>query len=327
MQFPEYRARRLRRSESLRRLVRETRLTLDGLVYPLFVVPGKNVKKEISSMPGQHNVSVDKAVESAREAFDLGISSVLLFGVPERKDAVGSEAWDDKGVVQRAIREVKRALPEMTVIADACFCEYTDHGHCGVLVDAELDNDASLDNLGRTALSYAKAGVDIVAPSGMLDGFVGFTRETLDEEGYDEVAILAYSAKYASAFYGPFREAVGAAPKSGDRRGYQLDPANVREAVREITLDASECADILMVKPALAYLDVIARVREEIDLPLAAYNVSGEYAMLKAAGQKGWIDYDRAMMETLLAIRRAGADILITYHAKEAARLLAKTRP
>jgi porphobilinogen synthase len=327
MQFPEYRARRVRRTEALRRLVRETRLTPDGFVYPLFVVPGKNVKREIASMPGQHNLSVDKAVESAREAFDLGIPAVLLFGVPERKDAVGSEAWDDKGVVQRAIREVKRAVPEMTVLADACFCEYTDHGHCGVLIDAELDNDASLENLGRTAVSYAKAGVDLVAPSGMLDGFVGFTRETLDEEGFENVGILAYSAKYQSAFYGPFREAVGSAPKSGDRRGYQLDPANVREAIREVSLDAAECADILMVKPALAYLDVIARVRDEIDLPLAAYNVSGEYAMLKAAGQKGWIDYDRAMLETLLSIRRAGADIVITYHAKEAARLLAKTRP
>jgi len=324
MQFPEYRARRLRRTESLRRLVRETRLTTDDFVYPLFVVPGKGVKKEISSMPGQHNLSVDQAVESAREAADLGIPGVILFGIPEKKDPVGSEAWDDKGVVQRAIRDIKRAAPDLTVIADACFCEYTSHGHCGVLVDGELDNDASLENLGRAALSYAKAGVDVVAPSGMLDGFVGFVRETLDEEGFDETAILAYSAKYASGYYGPFREAVDSAPKQGDRRGYQMDPANVQEAIREVTLDVGEGADIIMVKPALAYLDVISRVREEIDLPLAAYNVSGEYAMLKAAGQNGWIDYERVMMETLLSIKRAGADVILTYHAKEAAHLLAK---
>ncbi|MBI4508050.1 MAG: porphobilinogen synthase [Deltaproteobacteria bacterium] len=325
MQFPEYRARRMRRSESLRRLVRETRLTTDGLVYPLFVVPGKGVKREIPSMPGQHNVSVEKAVESAREAFDLGIPGVILFGTPEHKDAVGSEAWDDKGVIQRAIRDIKRAAPDLTVIADACFCEYTSHGHCGVLADGEVDNDASLDNLARTALSYAKAGVDLVAPSGMLDGFVGTTREALDEDGFEQVGILAYSAKYASAYYGPFRDAVDSAPKHGDRRGYQMDPANAQEAIREVTMDVAEGADIIMVKPALAYLDVIARVRDEIDLPLAAYNVSGEYAMLKAAGLNGWVDYDRVMMETLLGIRRAGADVIITYHAKEAARLLAKS--
>jgi porphobilinogen synthase len=326
MQFPEYRARRMRRSESLRRMIRETRLATDHLMYPLFCVPGKGVKKEIPSMPGQHNLSVDKAVESAREAWDLGIPSVLLFGIPEKKDAVGSEAWDDKGVVQRAIRDIKKALPEMTVIADACFCEYTSHGHCGVLVDGELDNDASLDNLARACVSYSSAGVDLVAPSGMLDGFVGTIREALDEEGHDDVGILAYSAKYASGYYGPFRDAVDSAPKEGDRRGYQMDPANVQEAIREVTLDVSEGADVIMVKPALAYLDVIARVRDEIDLPLAAYNVSGEYAMLEAAARAGWIDHDRVMMETLLGIRRAGADVIITYHAKQAARLLAKSR-
>jgi porphobilinogen synthase len=326
MQFPEYRARRVRRRESIRRMVRETRLTVDGFIYPMFVVPGKGVAREIKSMPGQHNLSVDKAVESAREAWDLGVPGVILFGVPERKDAVGSEAWDDKGIVQRAIREIKRALPEMVVFADACFCEYTDHGHCGVLTDGELDNDASLDNLARACLSYAKAGVDFVAPSGMLDGFVGTTREALDEEAFDDVGILAYSAKYASGYYGPFRDAVDSAPKQGDRRGYQMDPANVAEAIREVSMDVSEGADIVMVKPALAYLDVIARVREEVDLPLAAYNVSGEYAMLKAAGQAGWIDYDRVMMETLLGIRRAGADMILTYHAKEAARLLQTVR-
>jgi porphobilinogen synthase len=322
MQFPEYRARRTRRNEAFRRMVRETRLTPDGFIYPLFVVPGKGVKKEISAMPGQHNLSVDKAVESAREAWDLGIPSVLLFGVPEKKDAVGSEAWDDRGVVQRAIRELKKALPDLVVMADACFCEYTDHGHCGVLASGELDNDASLENLARTALSYAKAGVDVVAPSGMLDGFVGTTREALDEDGYDGVAIMAYSAKYASAYYGPFREAVDSGLKTGDRRAHQMDPANAQEAVREVSMDVAEGADIIMVKPALAYLDIIARVREEVDLPLAAYNVSGEYSMIKAAAEKGWIDHDKVMMETLTAIRRAGAEIIITYHAKEAARLL-----
>ena len=326
MQFPEYRARRMRRTDALRRQIRETRLELDALVYPMFVAPGKSVKQEITSMPGQHRLSVDKAVESAREAWDLGIPSVILFGLPQKKDAVGSEAWDDDGVVQRAIRELKKAVPEMTVMADACFCEYTSHGHCGVLADGELDNDASLDNLARTALSYAKAGVDVVAPSGMLDGFVGTTREALDEDGFDEVAIMAYSAKYASGYYGPFRDAADSAPQEGDRKGYQMDPANWREAIREVSLDVAEGADVVMVKPALAYLDVINRVRDEIDLPLAAYNVSGEYAMLKAAGKLGWIDYDRVMMETLIGIRRAGADIILTYHAKEAASLLARAR-
>jgi porphobilinogen synthase len=326
MQFPEFRARRMRRKEATRRLIRETRLTTDGFVYPLFVTPGKGVKKEITSMPGQHHLSVDKAVEAAREAFDLGIPSVILFGIPEKKDAVGSEAWDDKGVVQRAVRDIKKAVPEMVVMADACFCEYTSHGHCGVVVDGELDNDASLENLGKTCVSYAKAGVDFVAPSGMLDGFVGTTREFLDEEGYDDCGIMAYSAKYASGYYGPFRDAVDSTPQQGDRRGYQMDPANAREAIREVSLDVAEGADIIMVKPALAYLDIIHAVRDEIDLPLAAYNVSGEYSMLKAAGQKGWIDYDRVMLETLTGIRRAGAEIIITYHAKEAARLLAKAR-
>ncbi len=322
MQFPEYRARRMRRGESLRRMIRETRLTRDAFIYPMFCVPGRGVKKDISSMPGQYNLSVDMAVESAKEAWDLGVPGVILFGLPEKKDAVGSEAWDDKGVVQRAIRDMKRVLPDMVVLADACFCEYTDHGHCGVLTDGELDNDASLENLAKTCLSYAKAGADMVAPSGMLDGFVGTTREALDEEGFDDVGIMAYSAKYASGYYGPFREAADSAPKKGDRRGYQMDPGNVQEAIREVTMDVAEGADVVMVKPALAYLDVIARVREEVDLPLAAYNVSGEYAMLKAAGQNGWIEYDRVMLETLTGIRRAGADIILTYHAKEAAKLI-----
>jgi porphobilinogen synthase len=326
MQFPEYRARRSRRTEGVRRLVRETRLSTDHFIYPLFVVPGKSVKKEIASMPGQHHLSVDKAVDAAREAFDLGIPAVILFGIPEKKDAVGSEAWDPKGVVQRAIRDIHRAVPELVTMADACFCEYTTHGHCGVLVDGELDNDASLENLGKACVSYAEAGVDFVAPSGMLDGFVGYVREALDEEGHDRTGILAYSAKYASGYYGPFRDAVDSTPQHGDRRGYQMDPANAREAIREVSLDVAEGADMVMVKPALAYLDIIARVRDEVDLPVCAYNVSGEYAMLKAAAQKGWIDYDRVMMETLTGIHRAGADQIITYHAKEAARLLAKAR-
>jgi porphobilinogen synthase len=322
MQFPDYRPRRMRRSERLRAMMRETRLAPSDFIYPLFVVPGSGIAREIPSMPGQYNYSVDKAVDAAVSAYELGVSGVILFGIPEKKDAVGSESWSDKGAVQQAIRRIKKAAPELVVIADACFCEYTDHGHCGVLIDGELDNDASLDNLARLAVSYAKAGVDLVAPSGMLDGFVGACRESLDEEGHTSVGILAYSAKYASAFYGPFRDAVDSSPKHGDRRGYQMDPANSREAVREVSLDVSEGADIVMVKPALAYLDIIRAVADEVDLPLAAYNVSGEYAMLKAAGDKGWIDYDRAVIETLTAIRRAGADIIITYHALEAARLV-----
>jgi porphobilinogen synthase len=322
MQFPDYRPRRMRRTERLRGMVRETRLAPSNFVYPLFVVPGSGVRREIKSMPGQYHLSVERAVEAASAAFDLGISGVILFGLPERKDAVGSEAWSDKGGIQQAIRGIKKAVPELVVAADACFCEYTDHGHCGVLIDQELDNDSSLENLARTALSYARAGVDLVAPSGMLDGFVGACRESLDEEGFTQVGIMAYSAKYASAFYGPFRDAVESAPQHGDRRGYQMDPANAREAVREVALDVSEGADIVMVKPALAYLDIIRAVADEVDLPLAAYNVSGEYAMLKAAAEKGWIEYERAMMESLTAIRRAGADIILTYHALEAARLL-----
>ncbi len=304
-------------------MVRETRLAPSDFIYPLFLVSGSGVKKEISSMPGQYNLSVDKAVELAKEAYNLGIPAVLLFAIPEKKDSVGSEAWDDKGIVQKAIRAIKNQVPGLVVIADACFCEYTDHGHCGVLVKGELDNDASLENLQRAALSYAKAGVDIVAPSGMLDGFVGATREALESETYDQVAIMAYSVKYASSFYGPFRDAADCAPQEGDRRGYQMDPANAKEALREVTLDIAEGADIVMVKPALAYLDIVQTLASEIDLPIAAYNVSGEYAMVKAAAAQGWIDYDRVMMETLLSMKRAGTDMIITYHAMDAARLLA----
>lgn len=324
MQYPDYRPRRLRRSENLRRMIRETSLSASDFVYPLFLVGGTGVKKEISSMPGQYNLSVDKAVELAEEAYGLGIPSVILFAIPESKDSVGSQAWNDKGIVQKAIRAIKKQIPEMVVIADACFCEYTDHGHCGVMTKGHLDNDASLENLQRVALSYAKAGVDMVAPSGMLDGFVGAVREALDLEAYDQVAIMAYSAKYASAYYGPFRDAADCAPQDGDRRGYQMDPANSREALREVTLDIAEGADIIMVKPALAYLDIIRDIASEIDLPIAAYNVSGEYSMLKAAAQNGWADYERVMMENLLAMKRAGSDIILTYHALDAARLLGR---
>ena len=324
MNYPDYRPRRLRRTEGLRRMIRETRLSVDDFVYPLFVVPGSGVEKPISSLPGQFNFSVDKAVDAAAKAADLGIPSVILFGIPEHKDAVGSEAWKESGVVQKAIRAIKKSRPNLVVQADACFCEYTDHGHCGVLSNGELDNDASLENLARAVVSYAKAGVDIVAPSGMLDGFVGACRESLDEQGFDQVAIMAYSAKYASAYYGPFREAVDSAPTSGDRRGHQMDYANVAEAVRECSMDVAEGADIVMVKPALAYLDVIRAVSDEINMPVAAYAVSGEYAMIEAAAERGWIDRERIVMETLTGIRRAGADIIITYHALYAAQLLAK---
>ena len=324
MQFPEYRPRRLRRSESLRRLIRETQLATDDLIFPLFIIPGRGQRKPIASLPGQAQLSVDEAVAEAKECQSLGIPAVILFGVPDKKDAVGSEAWSDEGLVQQATRAIKKACPELTVMLDACFDEYTTHGHCGVVVDGEVDNDATLENLSRVALSQARAGADVIAPSGMMDGFVGWLRETLDEDGFEQLPIMAYSAKYASCFYGPFREAAGTAADFGHRKGYQMDPANGHEAIREVTLDVGEGADIIMVKPALAYLDVIARVRDEIDLPIAAYNVSGEYAMLKAAAANGWLDHDRAVLETLTSIKRAGADMILTYHAKEAARLLAR---
>ncbi len=324
MQYPDYRPRRMRRTANLRRMVRETRLSLDNLVYPLFIVPGKGIAREIPSMPGQYNYSLDKVTDAASRAFDLGVPAVILFGVPKHKDAVGSDTWNDNGIIQRAIRAIKKTAPELVVIADACFCEYTDHGHCGVLVDGYLDNESSLENLGRAVVSYGRAGVDMVAPSGMLDGFVGACRESLDAENFDNVAIMAYSAKYASAYYGPFRDAVDSAPTAGDRKSHQMDPANAAEAIREVTLDVAEGADVVMVKPALAYLDIIRNVADEVDLPVAAYNVSGEYALLKAAGEKGWIDYEKVMMETLLSIRRAGADLILTYHALEAAKVLVR---
>ncbi|HEX4459452.1 MAG TPA: porphobilinogen synthase [Polyangia bacterium] len=322
MQFPEYRPRRMRRSESLRRLVRETQLDAGDFILPLFIIPGKGQRKPIASLPGQSQLSVDEAVAEAQKCLALGVPAVILFGVPDKKDAVGSEAWNDDGLVQQATRAIKKACPKLTVILDACFDEYTTHGHCGVVVDGEVDNDATLENLGRVVLSQGRAGADIIAPSGMMDGYVGWLRESLDEEGFEQLPIMAYSAKYASSFYGPFREAAGTASDFGDRKSYQMDPANGHEAIREVTMDVAEGADIIMVKPALAYLDVIARVRDEIDLPLAAYNVSGEYAMLKAAAANGWIDHDRAVLETLTSIKRAGADMILTYHALEAAKLL-----
>jgi porphobilinogen synthase len=326
MNYPDYRPRRMRRTENFRRMIRETRLAPDDFIYPLFIVPGSGVAKPIGSLPGQFNYSIDKAVDAAAAAADLGIPGVILFGVPERKDSVGSEAWKESGIIQKAIRAIKKARPELIVMADACFCEYTDHGHCGVMHDGELDNDASLENLARAVVSYAKAGVDVVAPSGMLDGFVGACRESLDEDGFDQVAIMAYSAKYASGYYGPFRDAVDSAPQEGDRRGHQMDPANVAEALREVSMDVAEGADIIMVKPALAYLDVIRAVSDEVNMPIAAYNVSGEYAMIEAAAEKGWIDRDRVIMETLTGIRRAGADTIISYHAPHACKLLQKNR-
>jgi len=297
------------------------------LIYPLFVAPGQGVRKEISSLVGQYHLSVDQIVIEAEAVAKLGIPGVILFGLPEKKDRVGSESWHEHGVIQNAIRAIKQKVPELCVSVDACFCEYTTHGHCGVIIEKrkgqpEVDNDSTLENLGRLAVSYAQAGADIVAPSGMMDGTIGYLREALDEAEFEDVALMAYAAKYASAYYGPFREAVDSAPSFGDRRGYQMDPANIREAIREVGLDVEEGADIVMVKPALAYLDVISEVRREFDTPVAAYNVSGEYAMLKAAAERGWIDYERTMMETLISIRRAGADMILTYHAKEAAALL-----
>jgi porphobilinogen synthase len=331
MSFPENRPRRLRRTQALRRMVRETTLSVDNLIFPLFVCPGKGVRREIASLPGQFHLSVDELAREAEAIAKLGIPGVLLFGLPEKKDPVGSEAWHPEGIIQRAIRAIKKAAPELMVAADCCFCEYTTHGHCGVILEkigdqSVVDNDATLENLGRAALAQAQAGADIVAPSGMMDGMIGFLREALDEAEKSNVILLSYAAKYASAFYGPFREAVASAPSFGDRHGYQMDPANIREAMREVALDVEEGADIIMVKPALPYLDVISEVRRDFDVPVAAYNVSGEYAMLKVAGEKGLLDYDRAMMETLLSVRRAGADLVVTYHAKEAAGLLMKSR-
>ena len=322
MVFPEYRPRRLRRTETFRAMIRETRLAPEQMIYPLFVLPGKGVREPVPSMPGVFRLSVDQLAAEARDCLALGVRSVLLFGLPEKKDGLGSGAYAKNGIVQQAIRELKNRAPDMTVVTDVCLCEYTDHGHCGCLAGEEVDNDATLELLAKTALSHAQAGADMVAPSDMMDGRVSEIRTALDEENFHNVPIMSYAVKYASAFYGPFRDAAECAPQFGDRRGYQMDPANSREALREATLDVDEGADILMVKPAIAYLDIIARLHDEFDLPVAAYQVSGEYAMIKAAAERGWIDGERVMAESLIAIRRAGADIILTYFAKEMARLL-----
>ncbi len=319
MFFPAYRPRRLRRTEKLRALVRETELSVNHLVFPLFIVPGKGVKEEVSSMPGVFRFSVDKIADEAREIEDLGIPAVILFGIPERKDEIGSEAYARKGIVQRAIEAIKKATSELLVVTDVCLCEYTSHGHCGIIKKGEVDNDSTLEQLARTAVSHAKAGADMVAPSDMMDGRVGRIREALDEAGFSHIPIMSYAVKYCSSFYGPFREAAESAPQFGDRRSYQMDSANAREALREATLDVEEGADILMVKPALPYLDIIRSLRESFNHPIAAYQVSGEYAMIKAAAQKGWLDEKRVVLESLLSIRRAGADIILTYFAKEVA--------
>jgi porphobilinogen synthase len=322
MTFPVHRPRRLRRSEALRGFVRETRLSPAGFVYPMFACPGKNVRTEVSSMPGVYQQSADQIVEECREVADLGIPAVILFGLPERKDENGSESASAQGAVQRSIEEIRKAKLDLLVITDVCLCEYTSHGHCGVVKDGEVLNDPTLEILAAAALSQARAGADIVAPSDMMDGRVAAIRRKLDENNFPDVAILSYAAKYCSSFYGPFREAGQSAPQFGDRRSYQMDPANAREALREVELDLEEGADIIMVKPALPYLDIIQRVRERFDVPVAAYNVSGEYSMVKAAARNGWIDEKRVVLEILTGIQRAGASIVLTYHAKDAARWL-----
>jgi porphobilinogen synthase len=324
MQFPEYRARRLRKNENFRRLIRETKLSVDDLVYPLFAVPGNNFKKPISSMPGQFQQSVDNIAKEAQKARDLGIPAVLLFGIPAKKDAMATGAFAKDGIVQQAIKRIKNEVPDILVITDVCLCEYTSHGHCGILEKDTVLNDETLEVLAETALSQTRAGADMVAPSAMMDGQIAAIRETLDENAFEDIPIMAYAAKYASSFYGPFREAAQSAPQFGDRKAYQMDPANADEAIREMSLDVGEGADIIMVKPALAYLDIICRAKQEFDLPVAAYNVSGEYSMIKAAAQLGWLDEEKAMLESLTAIKRAGADIIITYFAPQAAKLLNK---
>jgi porphobilinogen synthase len=322
MNFPIYRPRRLRRNERFRSLIRETALDPKNFIYPLFIGPGRDNAEPISSMPGVAQLSVDRAIREAQEVNSLGISAVILFGIPKQKDALGSEAYAADGIVQQAIYAIKEKVPELLVITDVCLCEYTDHGHCGVVKNGDVDNDSTLELLAKEALSHAQAGADIVAPSDMMDGRVGAIRKTLDDNNFQHTPIMAYAAKYASGFYGPFREAAESTPQFGDRRSYQMDPANAEEALREVDLDIREGADIVMVKPALAYLDIIYRVKQKFGYPLAAYNVSGEYSMIKAAGQNGWIEESRIVMEVLFAIRRAGADMILSYFAKDAARLL-----
>ena len=322
MSYPTHRPRRLRRNEALRNLVRETRLTTANLIYPMFVFPGTKVRQEVSSMPGVYQQSVDQIVEEAREVESLGIPGTILFGLPETKDPRGVSSLHAQGVVQRAIEAIRKAKLNLLVITDVCLCEYTDHGHCGIVEDGEIANDATLEILAQQALSHARAGADIVAPSDMMDGRVAAIRKMLDANKFENIAILSYAAKYCSGFYGPFREAAQSAPQFGDRRSYQMDPANAREALKEVAMDLEEGADMVMVKPALAYLDVIRRVRDHFDVPVAAYNVSGEYSMVKAAAQNGWLDEKRVVLEILTGIQRAGADILLTYHAKDVARWL-----
>jgi len=313
----------MRRNETLRKMVRETYLHVEDLIYPMFSAFGEGIRKEIPSMPGIYQQSIEYIVEEAQEVFDQGIPAVILFGIPECKDAVGSDAYCASGIIQETVKAIKAAVPELVVITDVCMCEYTDHGHCGVIVDGDVDNDQTLELLAKEALSHVQAGADIVAPSDMMDGRVDAIRTVLDDNGYTDIPIMSYAVKFASAYYGPFRDAADSTPQFGDRRSYQMDPANRMEAMREAALDVEACADFLMVKPALSYLDLVRDIKERFDLPLVAYNVSGEYSMVKAAAQQDWIDGDRVMMETLLSMKRAGADLIITYHAREAARLLA----
>ena len=322
MLFPDYRPRRMRQSEAFRKMVRETALSVNDFILPMFAVDGKGVKDPIDAMPGQYHLSIDNLVKVAKQAFDLGVPAVILFGIPPKKDPLGTQAYAKEGIVQRAIRAVKNKVPELAVITDVCLCQYTDHGHCGFVDGHTVDNDASLDLLAKTALSHAKAGADMVAPSDMMDGRVAEIRNMLDENDYSQIPIMSYAAKYCSSYYGPFRQAAHSTPQFGDRRTYQMDPANAREAIREATMDVEEGADIIMVKPALAYLDIICRIRDEVDLPVAAYNVSGEYSMIKAAEKMGWLDGQKVMMETLTAIKRAGADMILTYFALDAATLI-----
>ncbi len=320
--FPIHRYRRLRRNETIRRMVRETTISPDDFIYPLFVTYGKGVKKEITSMPGCYQESVDEAVKNAKEVYSLGIPSIILFGIPEHKDETGTGAYDDNGVVQNAIRAIKDAVPELYVITDVCMCEYTSHGHCGIIENADVNNDRTLNLLALEAVSHAKAGADMVAPSDMMDGRVAAIRAALDSEGFSDIPVMSYAAKYSSAFYGPFRDAAESTPQFGDRRSYQMDPSNRREALKEVSLDIEEGADIVMVKPALSYLDIISDVKSSFDVPVAAYNVSGEYSLVKAGAKLGWIDETRVMLEVLTSIKRAGADLILTYFAKDAAKIL-----
>ena len=324
MFFPQYRSRRIRGKEVFRNMVRETALSVNDLIYPMFSAFGTGIKKEVSSMPGIYQQSIENIVEEAQQAYELGIPAVLLFGIPEKKDAVGSDAYAEQGIIQETIRALKKQVPGMAVITDVCMCEYTDHGHCGIIKDGDVDNDATLDLLAKEALSHARAGADMVAPSDMMDGRVMAIREILDENGFDQIPLMSYAVKYASGYYGPFREAAESTPQFGDRRSYQMDPANRLEALREAQMDVDEGADIIMVKPGLPYLDIVREMRNEFNLPVAVYNVSGEYSMIKAAARMGWIDEDRVTMETMIAFKRAGADLILTYHAMEVARLLHK---